>query len=100
MIAEDRSFTPVCETVLAKKQRFSLEQRQIADLVGALGIAVIGGIVVFFPALVNPVFGLRSAPRPTIDLVTAYSGGKMTMIRKVAVPAALPALPGSPCLVP
>ncbi|MEV0052124.1 ABC transporter permease subunit [Saccharopolyspora shandongensis] len=56
------------------------------------GIAVIGGIVVFFPALVNLVFGLRSAPRPTIDLVTAYGGGKVTVLRKVAVPAALPAL--------
>ncbi|MFI0468056.1 PucR family transcriptional regulator [Saccharopolyspora sp. 5N102] len=37
VIAEDRSFTPVCETVLAEKQRLSLQQRQIADLVGVLG---------------------------------------------------------------
>ncbi|MEV0703690.1 helix-turn-helix domain-containing protein [Saccharopolyspora sp. NPDC050389] len=37
VIAEDRSFTPVCETVLAEKQRLSLQQGQIADLVGVLG---------------------------------------------------------------
>ncbi|MEV6228903.1 helix-turn-helix domain-containing protein [Saccharopolyspora shandongensis] len=37
VIAEDRSFTPVCEIVLAEKQRLSLQQRQIADLVGVLG---------------------------------------------------------------
>jgi ABC-type nitrate/sulfonate/bicarbonate transport system permease component len=65
------------------------------------GVAVIGGIVVFFPALVNLVFGLRSAPRPSIDLVTAYGGSKVTVLRKVAVPTALPAFfasaRGSPC---
>jgi ABC-type nitrate/sulfonate/bicarbonate transport system permease component len=55
------------------------------------GVAVIGGIVVFFPALVNLVFGLRSAPRPSIDSVTAYGGSKVTVLRKVAVPTALPA---------
>ncbi|MGW5643514.1 PucR family transcriptional regulator [Saccharopolyspora sp. NPDC003752] len=37
VIAEDRSFTPVCEIVLAEKQRLSLQQGQIADLVGVLG---------------------------------------------------------------
>ena len=39
----------------------------------------------------NLVFGLRSAPRPPIDLVTAYGGSKVTVLRKVAVPTAMPA---------
>jgi ABC-type nitrate/sulfonate/bicarbonate transport system permease component len=57
-----------------------------------VGVAVIGGIVVFFPALVNIVFGLRSAPRQSRDLVLAYGGSPWTVMRKVALPSALPAL--------
>lgn len=59
---------------------------------GDAGVAVIGGIVVFFPALVNIIYGLRSAPQQTTDLVLAYGGSKWTVIRKVAVPSALPAI--------
>ena len=59
---------------------------------GRTSVAVIGGIVVFFPALVNVMFGLRSAPAQTTDLVLAYGGNRWTVIRKVAVPSALPAI--------
>lgn len=59
---------------------------------GNAGIAVIGGIVVFFPALVNISYGLRSAPTHTTDLVLAYGGTKWTVIRRVALPCALPAI--------
>jgi ABC-type nitrate/sulfonate/bicarbonate transport system permease component len=59
---------------------------------GPAGVAVIGGIVVFFPALVNVTFGLRSASRQATDLVRAYGGTRWTVLRKVAVPSALPAL--------
>jgi ABC-type nitrate/sulfonate/bicarbonate transport system permease component len=59
---------------------------------GTAGIAVIGGIVVFFPALVNIVFGLRSASSQTSDLVMAYGGNQLTVVRKVALPTALPAI--------
>jgi ABC-type nitrate/sulfonate/bicarbonate transport system permease component len=57
-----------------------------------LGVTVIAGIVVFFPSLVNIVFGLRSTPRAAADLVTAYGGSALTVLRKVAIPSALPAL--------
>jgi ABC-type nitrate/sulfonate/bicarbonate transport system permease component len=57
-----------------------------------VGVAVIGGIVVFFPALVTIVFGLRSASAQSRDLVLAYGGGPWTVLRKVALPSALPAL--------
>ncbi|MDR8409041.1 ABC transporter permease subunit [Nonomuraea sp. 3-1Str] len=56
------------------------------------GVAVIGGIVVFFPALVNIAFGLRSASPQATDLVLAYGGGRLTVLRKVAVPTAMPSV--------
>lgn len=54
-------------------------------------IAVIGGIVVLFPALVNITFGLRSASPQMLDVVTVYGGGAWTALRKIALPASLPA---------
>jgi len=57
-----------------------------------VGVTVIAGIVVFFPSLVNIVFGLRSTPRAAADLVTAYGGSAFTVLRKVSIPSALPAL--------
>lgn len=58
---------------------------------GVLATTVIAGIVVFFPSLVNLIFGLRSAPAAATDLVTAYGAGPLTALRKVAIPSALPA---------
>ncbi|WP_433433724.1 ABC transporter permease [Nonomuraea sp. CA-141351] len=57
-----------------------------------LGVAVIGGIVVFFPALVNIAFGLRSASPQATDLIMAYGGTRMTVLRKVAMPTAMPSV--------
>ena len=54
-------------------------------------VAVIGGIVVLFPALVNISFGLKSAPPQMNDLVDVYGGGAFTKLRKVAFPSSLPA---------
>lgn len=56
-----------------------------------LGVAVIGAIVVLFPALVNIVFGLRSASPQMNDLIAVYGGGRMTQLVKVALPTSLPA---------
>ena len=55
-------------------------------------VAVIGGIVVLFPALVTIVFGLRSASPQMLDVVSVYGGGVLTAVRKVALPGALPSL--------
>jgi len=54
-------------------------------------VAVIGGIVVLFPALVNIVFGLRSASPQMLDLIHVYGGSSFTALRKVALPSSLPA---------
>ena len=55
-----------------------------------LATTVICGIVVFFPALVNIVSGLRSASPQATDLVRAYGGSTWTTTRKVMIPSALP----------
>lgn len=54
-------------------------------------VAVIGGIVVLFPALVNISFGLKSTSAQMNDLVEVYGGGAWTKLRKVAMPSSLPA---------
>lgn len=54
--------------------------------------AAIGGVIVFFPALVNIVLGLKSAPQQSLDLISAYGGSKWVALRKVAIPGALPSL--------
>jgi ABC-type nitrate/sulfonate/bicarbonate transport system permease component len=55
-------------------------------------VAVIGGIVVLFPALVTIALGLKSASAEMIDVVTVFGGGVLTAVRKVALPGALPSL--------
>jgi ABC-type nitrate/sulfonate/bicarbonate transport system permease component len=55
-----------------------------------LATTVICGIVVFFPALVNIVSGLRSASPQATDLIRAYGGSTWTTMRKVMIPSALP----------
>ncbi|MCX6503195.1 MAG: ABC transporter permease subunit [Microbacterium sp.] len=54
-------------------------------------VAVIGGIVVLFPALVNISFGLKSASPQMNDLVEVYGGGSWSKLRKIAMPSSLPA---------
>lgn len=57
-----------------------------------LTVAVMGGLVVVFPALVTIVFGLRSASPYMLELIQVYGGGVGTELRKVSLPSALPAL--------
>ncbi len=59
---------------------------------GLVGVAVMAGIVVFFPALVMVMTGLREAPRQAQELVEAYGGNRWTALYVVAIPAALPSL--------
>ena len=57
-----------------------------------LRAATIGGVVVFFPVLVNAALGLRSASPQAIDVIRVNGGTKWTALRKVAIPSALPNL--------
>jgi ABC-type nitrate/sulfonate/bicarbonate transport system permease component len=55
-----------------------------------LTVAVMGAIVVLFPALVNIVFGLRSASPAMLDLTQVYGANRLTVLRTVAFPSSLP----------
>jgi len=59
---------------------------------GLMSVTVIAGIVTFFPVLVNVSLALRSTPKAALDLCQAYGASPVTMLRKVQVPTALPAL--------
>lgn len=54
--------------------------------------AVVGGIVVFFPALVTVVHGLRSASPWAMELVTVHGGGRVRRLGAVMLPAAVPSI--------
>jgi ABC-type nitrate/sulfonate/bicarbonate transport system permease component len=59
---------------------------------GVAVVAVMGGIVVFFPALVMIMTGLANAPRQINDVIVAYGGTRMTSMRMASLPSAVPAL--------
>ena len=59
---------------------------------GIVGVTVMVAIVVFFPALVMIMVGLRAAPVQAQDLIAAYGGSRWTALRMVSVPSALPAV--------
>ena len=55
-------------------------------------VAVIGTIVVLFPALANVLFGLTRASQQSLDVVHVYGGGRFMALRKVNLPGALPSI--------
>ncbi|MDI2099133.1 ABC transporter permease [Ruicaihuangia caeni] len=57
-----------------------------------LTVAVMGGLVVVFPALVTIVFGLRSTSKYMIELIDVYGGSTRDVLFRVAIPSAVPAL--------
>jgi ABC-type nitrate/sulfonate/bicarbonate transport system permease component len=59
---------------------------------GLLSVAVISGIVCFFPALINMMTGLRSATKSSLDLMRVYGASKWTTLRKVQIPSAMPSI--------
>lgn len=58
--------------------------------IGQAGVTAIVILVVFLPALANVLYGLRSVSAEHRDLVLAYGGSSWTVLRKVALPAAVP----------
>ncbi len=49
-------------------------------------------LISFFPIVVNSLFGLRSAPAGAHDLFTLAQASQLTRLRKLSLPAALPAI--------
>jgi len=58
-------------------------------------VAVIAGIVTFFPTLVNVSLALRRTPRESLDLCRAYGASRLEVMRRVQIPTAVPALMAS-----
>lgn len=52
--------------------------------------AALAGLAVFFTTMVGTMVGLKAADRTSLDLVRAYGGGPVMVLRKVRVRAALP----------
>lgn len=59
---------------------------------GKASAIFLGALLVFFTTLVGALLGMRSASRSSLDLVSAYGGGRWTQIRKVQAMSALPAI--------
>lgn len=59
---------------------------------GQFTVAMMGAIIVFFPALVNIGSALKNVPPALIDLVRTYGAGRATELVKVRIPACLPAI--------
>ncbi|OBC18003.1 hypothetical protein A5788_07550 [Gordonia sp. 852002-50816_SCH5313054-c] len=59
---------------------------------GVTTVAVLGGMVVFFPALVIIATGLAAAPRSALDVAFAYGAGRWTQLRMVSLPSAVPSV--------
>ena len=59
---------------------------------GLVAAALISSIVVFFPILLNLAVGFRSVSPQAVDLVLVNGGTRWTVLRKVAIPTALPQL--------
>ncbi|UEA60504.1 ABC transporter permease subunit [Gordonia otitidis] len=55
-------------------------------------VAVMGGIVVFFPALVMIMTGLSNAPKQINDVIAVYGRNRWTALRRAAIPSAVPSL--------
>lgn len=60
--------------------------------IGAAGVAAITIVVVFFPSLAVMLLGLRDAQAEYGDLFRAYRGSTVAMLRKAAIPGALPSV--------
>ena len=57
---------------------------------GSTPRAILAGLAVFFAALISTILGLRSASPTSRELVRALGGGRITALRKVRIPAAIP----------
>lgn len=58
---------------------------------GATGTITIVAVMIFFPALVACLQGLRQAPGQVLDVMATYGAGPLTRLWQAQVPAMLPA---------
>jgi ABC-type nitrate/sulfonate/bicarbonate transport system permease component len=60
-------------------------------MTGTAPKAILAGLSVFFTTLIAAVLGLKSSEKPVRDIVKVYGGSRWQEMRKVRIPAALPA---------
>jgi ABC-type nitrate/sulfonate/bicarbonate transport system permease component len=60
--------------------------------INLIGVSAVVTAIVFFPALINLVYGLRTVNPQHVELVRAHGGSTWTVVRKVSIPGSLPAL--------
>jgi sulfonate transport system permease protein len=58
---------------------------------GATGTIVLVAVMVFFPAFVACLHGLRQAPGQVMDVLDSYAAGPLQRLLRVRIPAMLPA---------
>jgi ABC-type nitrate/sulfonate/bicarbonate transport system permease component len=59
---------------------------------GQAPIVALSALSVFFTTVIGTLLGLRAADPVSLDLITAYGGGRWARLRKVQVVAALPGI--------
>jgi ABC-type nitrate/sulfonate/bicarbonate transport system permease component len=62
---------------------------------GRAPMVALAALSVFFTTLVGTLLGLRAADRTSLDLVSAYGGGRWQQLRRVQLIAALPSVFGA-----
>jgi NitT/TauT family transport system permease protein len=53
-------------------------------------VAVIASYLTFFPVAINTLRGLRSTDRRAVELMRSYAAGRLNILWKLRIPAALP----------
>lgn len=88
----ERTFLPIAMVLRSVPIVAMIPVLALAFGRGTLGVLVIVGIIVFFPTLVLVTYGLRSVTNEAVELLAVYNASTLTVLRKVRVPSAMPAL--------
>ncbi len=93
-VAKSRAFERLVSPFLVASQAVPIVA--IAPLLviwfgqGIFSKILICALIVFFPVLVNTVFGLRAVPRSLNDLMRSLHASRWQMLRLLEIPSALP----------
>ena len=59
---------------------------------GLFTVAIVSGVVTFFPSFANMITGLRAVPSQAFDLFRAYGASEVDVLRRLQLPYAIPSL--------
>ena len=98
LLAKSRSLEKILSPYLVASQAIPVVA--IAPLLviwlgdGILSKVVVCALIVFFPVLVNTIFGVRAVPTALYDLMNSLHASREQVLWKVEVPASLPVFLG------